>query len=143
MAAGPGSRIAVAAALMLAVSAAVTANAPMSAAVGTCGSSLGDYRGEFAVEGEPGTVLSFDGAGGLTFHSARFGNGEGLYAVIPSGGFTATLRMADSGEDAARPENTTSMVKSTILLCPTQGTQVGNFRSLDQSSRRFDYVRSA
>ncbi|MGW4351066.1 hypothetical protein ACWELJ_03145 [Nocardia sp. NPDC004582] len=143
MAAGPGSRIAVAAALTLAVSAAVTVNAPLSAGAGACGSSLGDYRGEFAVEGDPGTVLSFDGAGGLAFRSARLGNGAGLYAVISSGGFTATLRMADSGEDAARPENSTSMVKSTTLLCPAGGTRVGNFRSLDQSSRRFNYVRSS
>ncbi|MFD6355874.1 hypothetical protein [Nocardia tengchongensis] len=141
MTAGSGSRIAVTAALTLAVSAAVAVHAPLSAGAGTCGSSLEDFRGEFAVQDDPGTVLSFDGAGGIAFRGTRLGAGEGIYAVIPSGGFTATLRMTDSGEDAVRPDNSTAMVKSTILTCPA-GTQVGTFLSLDQSSRRFNYARS-
>ncbi|MTE15622.1 hypothetical protein [Nocardia aurantiaca] len=142
MTAGPGSRIVAAAALMLAVSAVVTVNAPLGAGAGTCGAGLGDFRGEFAAVEDASNTLSFDGAGGIAFRSARFGRGEGIYAVIPSGGFYATLRMTDSGEDSARPDNATAMVKSTSFQCPAPGTIVGTFISLDQSSRKFNYART-
>ncbi|MFE3228144.1 hypothetical protein [Nocardia sp. NPDC059228] len=142
MTAGPGSRIAIAGALTLALSAALTATAPSGVAAGSCGASLGDYRGEYTAAEDSTNVLSFDGTGGIAFRSARLGNGEGMYTVIPSGGFTATLRLTDSGEDVARPGNQTAMVKSTAFICPGPGTVVGNFNSLDQSGRRFNYVRS-
>ncbi|MGV9664611.1 hypothetical protein ACWDUL_23765 [Nocardia niigatensis] len=143
MTVGPGSRIAITAALTLAVSAAVIGAAPVGAAAGSCGASLGDYRGEFVAAEDPSNVLSFDGAGGIAFRSSRFGIGEGIYTVIPTGGFSATLRLTDSGEDVARPGNERAMVKSTAFVCPTPGPTVGNFSSLDQSGRRFNYVRSS
>ncbi|MEC3957823.1 hypothetical protein VMT65_32645 [Nocardia sp. CDC153] len=142
MAAGQGSRIAVATALTLGVCAAVTAEAPLGAGAGPCGAGLGDYRGEFTAAEDPSNVLSFDGAGGIAFRSRTLGAGEGIYATIPSGGFTATLRMSSSGTDSARPDNATSMVKSVTFACPAPGTQVATFNSLDQSSRRFNFIRS-
>ncbi|MFJ9369902.1 hypothetical protein ACIRRA_36560 [Nocardia sp. NPDC101769] len=142
MTAGPCSRIAIAGALTLALSAAVTATSHPGLAAGSCGASLGDFRGEFTAAEDSSNVLNFDGGGGIAFRSGRFGTGEGIYAVIPSGGFSATLRLTDSGEDVERPGNQTAMVKSTAFICPGPGTIVGSFNSLDQSGRRFNYVRS-
>ncbi len=135
MTAGSGSRMAAGAALTLAFCAAVTAEAPPGASIGPCGAGLGDYRGEFAAAEDASNVLSFDGAGGIGFRSTRLGRGEGIYAVVPSGGFSAAMRMTDSGA-------ATSMVKSVVFTCPPPGTQVVSFGSLDENGRRFNYVRS-
>ncbi|MFE3194781.1 hypothetical protein ACFXHA_37655 [Nocardia sp. NPDC059240] len=135
MSAGPGTTIALAGALTLAVCAGVAARAPVAAAVGGCGATLGDYRGEFTTAEDSSNVLAFDGAGGIAFRSARSGAGEGIYAVIPSGGFSAAMRMTGGG-------SATSMVKSVTFVCPAPGTQVMSFRSLDENSARFSYVRS-
>ncbi|MGW4246771.1 hypothetical protein [Nocardia sp. NPDC004722] len=113
----------------------MTVQAPFAAAVGGCGAALGDYQGEFTAAEDSSNVLAFDGAGGIAFRSARSGAGEGIYAVIPSGGFSAAMRM--TGGAAA-----TSMVKSVTFVCPAPGTQVMSFRSLDENSARFSYVRS-
>ncbi|WP_369637593.1 hypothetical protein [Nocardia sp. JMUB6875] len=138
MTAGQGSRVAVAMALALGFCAAATAAAPPGAAAGTCGAGLGDYRGEFTAAEDPSNVLSFDGTGGIAFRSAQLGAGEGIYAVVPSGGFSAAMRMAGAGTG----DKSTSMVKSVTFVCPAPGTEVMSFRSLDQDSRRFSFVRS-
>ncbi|AYF73708.1 hypothetical protein D7D52_07385 [Nocardia yunnanensis] len=122
-------------ALTVAVCAAVTVEAPLAAGIGGCGAALGDYRGEFTAAEDSANVLTFDGAGGIAFRGGRAGTGEGIYAVIPSGGFSATLRMTGGGAP-------TSMVKSVTFACPAPGTQVASFRSLDENSARFTYARS-
>lgn len=141
--AGPGSRIAVAVAMVVVGGAAVLAQAPSGSAIAGCGTNFTDFRGGFTAEGDPQNSLQFDEGGGITFHSVRFGTGEGIYAVIPTGGFTAALRLSDKGEDIARIANATSMVKSTAFVCAAPGTQVTTFTSLDQSSRRLNYVRTS
>lgn len=138
MTAGRGVRIALAMALTLGFCAAASAVAPLGAAAGLCGAGLGDYRGEFTATEDSSNVLSFDGTGGIAFRSAQLGVGEGIYAVVPSGGFSAAMRMAGGGTR----DNSTSMVKSVTFVCPAPGTQVMSFRSLDQDSRRFSFVRS-
>ncbi|MVU80588.1 hypothetical protein GPX89_25475 [Nocardia sp. ET3-3] len=135
MTAGQGARIALETAITLAFCGAVTVLAPPGVSAGSCGAALGDYRGEFTATEDSSNVLSFDGEGGIAFRSTGLGNGEGTYAVIPTGGFSATLRMREGGAG-------TSMVKSVTFACPAPGTQVASFNSLDQDGRRFSYVRS-
>ncbi|MFJ4658979.1 hypothetical protein ACIP5Y_47550 [Nocardia sp. NPDC088792] len=139
MAVGRVSRIAAVVTAGTALGAGISALAPAGNAAGLCGADLGDYRGEFAAQEESGNVLQFDGAGGITFRSAQHGNGSGIYAVIPSGGFTASLRMDAKGPGA--PANATGMVKTTTFYCAAPGTIVTSFTSLDQSSGRFTYNR--
>ncbi|MCU1645075.1 MAG: hypothetical protein JWN03_5350 [Nocardia sp.] len=140
MTAGPGSRTAVVAALTIVACAALTCSAPFSGASGGCGTDLNDVKGEFTAQEGAFNVLQFDGAGGITFRSDRHGNGTGIYAIIPTGGFTAAMKMSDNGSEDARAA--TAAVKSMKFACAAPGTQVTTFTSLDQNARSFDYARS-
>lgn len=140
MGVGTVSRMAAVALAGTALGAGMAALAPAGNAAGSCGADLGDYRGEFTAWEEPGNVLQFDGAGGITFRSTQHGNGSGIYTVIPSGGFTASLRMDAKGPGA--PANATGMVKTTTFYCAAPGTIVTSFSSLDQSGGRFTYNRT-
>ncbi|MET9487288.1 hypothetical protein [Nocardia sp. NPDC006630] len=140
MTAGPGSRTAALVVLAIGACAALTCSAPASTATGGCGTDLSDVKGEFTAQEGAFNVLQFDGAGGITFRSDRHGNGSGIYAIIPTGGFTAAMRMSDNGSADARAA--TAAVKSMTFACAAPGSQVTAFTSLDQNARSFDYVRS-
>ncbi|MEV6769806.1 hypothetical protein AB0N05_14380 [Nocardia sp. NPDC051030] len=140
MTAAPGSKIPVLAALIILASAAVTAAAPTGNAAG-CGTDFADFHGEFTAQEDAQNSLRFDDDGGITFRSPRYGVGDGIYALVPSGGFSAAIRMTEIGADDARAGNVTGMVKSTTLACGAPSSQVTSFTSLDQSSRRFNYTR--
>ncbi|WP_067686072.1 hypothetical protein [Nocardia jejuensis] len=130
------------AALIIASGAGMIAAAPSSMGEGGCGTNFGDFLGEFTAREDPANVIRFDDAGGVTFRSVSYGNGSGIFAVMPSGGFSAALRMTDHAPGDTRPANATGMIKSTVFLCENTSPQVTSFTSLDQDSRNFDYVRS-